>query len=63
MGEGVRLKSEILSQNLIQQQSNPPQHPQQRMETEKLLKETPSNNNIEYNGTLRPDCFRLHFIK
>ena len=46
MGEGVRLKSEILSQNLIQQQSNPPQHPQQRMETEKLLKETPSNNNI-----------------
>ena len=49
MGEGVRLKSEILSQNLIQQQSNPPQHPQQTMETEKLLKETSTNNNnIEY---------------
>ena len=48
MGEGVRLKSEILSQNLIQQQSNQPQHPQQTMETEKLLKETSTNNNIEY---------------
>ena len=48
MGEGVRLKSEIVSQNLIQQQSNQPQHPQQTMETEKLLKETSTNNNIEY---------------
>ena len=49
MGEGVRLKNEILSQNLIQQQSNQPQHPQQTIHTEKLLKETSTNNNIEYN--------------
>ena len=62
MGEGVRLKSEILSQNLIQQQSNPPQHPQQRMETEKLLKETPSNNNIEYNIMERSDQIVLDYI-
>ena len=45
MGEGVRLKNEILSQNLIQQQSNQPQHPQQTVHTEKLLKETSTNNN------------------
>ena len=62
MGEGVRLKNEILSQNLIQQQSNQPQHPQQRMETEKLLKETPSNNNIEYNIMERSDQIVLDYI-
>lgn len=50
MGEGVRLKKWIfLSQNLIQQQSNQSQHPQQRMEAEKLLKETSTSNNIEDN--------------
>ena len=49
MGEGVRLKNEFLSQNLIQQQSNQSQHPQQRMEAEKLLKETSTSNNIEDN--------------
>ena len=40
MGEGVRLKNENLYQNLIHQQSNHPQHPQQTIHTEKLLKET-----------------------
>ena len=48
MGEGVRLKNENLSQNLIHQQSNHPQHPQQTIHTEKLLKETENNNNIDY---------------
>ena len=48
MGEGVRLKHENLSQNLIHQQSNHPQHPQQIIHTEKLLKETEDNNNIDY---------------
>ena len=48
MGEGVRLKNENLSQNLIHQQSNHPQHPQQTIHTEKLLKETEDNNNIDY---------------
>ena len=44
MGEGVRLKNENLSQNLIHQQSNHPQHPQQTIHTEKLLKETDDYN-------------------
>ena len=48
MGEGVRLKNENLSQNLIHQQSNHPQHPQQTIHTEKLLKETDDYNNIDY---------------
>ena len=51
MGEGVRLKHETLSQNiqnLIHQQSNHPQHPQQTIHTEKLLKETEDYNNIDY---------------
>ena len=48
MGEGVRLKNENLSQNLIHQQSNHPQHPQQTINTEKLLKETEDYNNIDY---------------
>ena len=47
-GEGVRLKNENLSQNLIHQQSNHPQHPQQTIHTEKLLKETEYYNNIDY---------------
>ena len=47
-GEGVRLKNENLSQNLIHQQSNHPQHPQQTIHTEKLLKETEDYNNIDY---------------
>ena len=48
MGEGVRLKNEILSQNWTHQQSNHPQHPQQTIHTEKLLKETEDYNNIDY---------------
>ena len=48
MGEGIRLKNENLSQNLIHQQSNHPQHPQQTIHTEKLLKETEDYNNIDY---------------
>ena len=47
-GEGVRLKNENLSQNIIHQQSNHPQHPQQTIHTEKLLKETEDYNNIDY---------------
>ena len=50
MGEGVRLKNENLSQNLIHQQSNHPQHPQQTIHTEKLLKETKYNNNNNDNN-------------
>ena len=48
MGEGVKLKKKkTLSQDLIQQQSNQSQHPQKINSTEKLLKETYPNNNIE----------------
>ena len=45
---GVRLKDEISSENQTHQQSNQLQHPQQTIHTEKLLKETSTNNNIEY---------------
>ena len=48
MGEGVRLKHENLSQNLIHQQSNHPQHPQQTIHTEQLLLETEDCNSIDY---------------
>ena len=47
-GEGVRLNNENLSQNSIHQQANHPQHPQQTIHTEKLLKETEDYNNIDY---------------
>ena len=65
MGEGVRLKNENLSQNLIHQQSNHPQHPQQTIHSEKLLKETEDSNNIDYiyyNGHFTANCFRLSFL-
>ena len=62
MGEGVRLKNEILSQNLIQQQSNQSHQPQQINSTEKLLKETYTNNNIEYNIVERSDKIVLDYI-
>ena len=51
MAEDTRLKhsTEMLYvKNQSVNQSNQPQHPQQTMETEKLLKETSTNNNIEY---------------
>ena len=62
MDEGVRLKNEFLSQNLIQQQSNQPQHPQQTIQTEKLLKETSTNNNIEYNIMDAPQQIVLDYL-
>ena len=52
MGEGVRFKNEKLSLNLIHQQSNQPQHPQQTIHTEKLLKETSTNNNNNIDYTI-----------
>ena len=61
MGEGVRLKNEILSQYLIQQQSNQSHQPQQIDSTEKL-KETYANNNIEYNIMERSDKIVLDYI-
>ena len=52
MAEDTRLKHSTESFNIENQssnQSNQPQHPQQTMETEKLLKETSTNNNnMEY---------------
>ena len=62
MGEGVRLKNEILSQNLIQQQSNQSQHTQLTNPNEKLLKETHTNNNIEYNIMERSDQIVLDYV-
>ena len=51
MAEDTRLKhstENFYFENQSDNQSNQPQHPQQTMETEKLLKETSTNNNIEY---------------
>ena len=48
MAEDTRLKENFTVETQSNQQSNQPQHPQQTMETEKLLKETSTNNNIEY---------------
>ena len=48
MAEDTRLKEKITVETQSNQQSNQPQHPQQTMETEKLLKETSTNNNIGY---------------
>ena len=51
MAEDTRLKHStdtfyVKSQS--DNQSNPPQHPQQTIQTEKLLKETSTNSNIDY---------------
>ena len=62
MGEGGRLKNEILSQNSTQQQSNQSQHPQQKTVPENTLKETYTNNNIEYNIMERSDQIVLDYI-
>ena len=51
MAEDTRLKHSTETfyvKNQSDNQSNQPQHPQQTMETEKLRKETSTNNNIEY---------------
>ena len=51
MAEDTRLKHSTESFNIENQssnQSNQPQHPQQTLETEKPLKETSTNNNMEY---------------
>ena len=51
MAEDTRLKHSTESFNIENQssnQSNQPQHPQQTKETEKQLKETSTNNNMEY---------------
>ena len=51
MAEDTRLKHSTESFNIENQsshQSNQPQHPQQTMGTEKLLKETSTNNNMGY---------------
>ena len=48
MAEDTRLKEKFTVETQSNQQSNQPQHPQQTMETEKLLKETSTNNNIGY---------------
>ena len=51
MAEDTRWKHSIARFNDENQQdnlSNQPQHPQQTMETEKLLKETDDYNNIDY---------------
>ena len=50
MGEGVRLKDENLSQN------------QQPTETKKLLKETHTNGNIEFNIMERSDQIVLDYV-
>ena len=49
MAEDIRLKHSNERFNVKNQSDNPsnqPQHPQQTMETEKLLKETDDYNNI-----------------
>ena len=51
MAEDTRLKhsnERFNVENQSNNQSNQPQHPQQTIHTEKLLKETEDNNNIDY---------------
>ena len=51
MAEDTRMKHSTESFNIEHQSDNPsnqPQHPQQTIHTEKLLKETSTNDNIEY---------------
>ena len=66
MAEDTRLKHSTETfyvKNQSDNQSNQPQHPQQTIHTEKLLKETEDyNNRLYYNGTFTADCFRLPFI-
>ena len=51
MAEDTRLKHSkemLYIKNQSNNQSNQPQHPQQTIHTEKLLKETDDYNNIDY---------------
>ena len=50
MGEGVRLRNEILIENQTNEPPLQPQHPQQTIRTEQLLKETSTNNNDNTNN-------------
>ena len=62
MGEGVRLKNQTNIENQHNQQSNQSQQPQQINSTEKLLKETYTNNNIEHNIMNTSDQIVLDYI-
>ena len=62
MGEGVRLKNQTNIENQHNQQSNQSQQPQQINSTEKLLKETYTNNNIEHNIMNTSDQMVLGYI-
>ena len=66
MAEDTRLKHSkemLYIKNQSNNQSNQPQHPQQTIHTEKLLKETDDCNNIDYyNGHFTADCFRVSFV-
>ena len=48
MAEDIRLKENFTVETQSDNPSNQPQHPQQTIHTEKLLKETSTNKNIEY---------------
>ena len=50
MGEGVRLRNEILIENQTNEPPLQPQHPQQTIRTEQLLKGTSTNNNDNTNN-------------
>ena len=62
MGEGVRLKNQTNIENQHNQQSNQSQQPQQINLTEKLLKETYTNNNIAHNIMNTSDQIVLDYI-
>ena len=65
MAEDTRLKHSTENFNIESQsdnQSNQPQHPHQTIHTEKLLKETSTNNNIEYTIMERYDQIVLDYI-
>ena len=62
MGEGVRLKNEFMIENQSKEQSNQSQHPQPQNKSENLLKETPTNNNIDYTIMERSQQIVLDYL-
>ena len=62
MGEGVRLKNEFMIENESNEQSNQSQHPRPQNKSENLLKETPTNNNIDYTIMQRSQQIVLDYL-
>ena len=62
MGEGVRINNEFMIENQSNEQSNQSQHPQPQNKSENLLKETPTNNNIDYTIMERSQQIVLDYL-